>query len=109
MNKKAQSVLEYAVLICVVVAALAAMQVYIKRGMQGRMRQGAEQAGNGLLYSPGATNGQFDMARSQEEYLSQYSEYIDGTKISATDYSATSSQVSSRDEEVLSFEQEPER
>jgi uncharacterized protein (UPF0333 family) len=44
-KKKAQSTLEYAILIGVLVAALIAMQVYLKRGYQGKLREGADQMG----------------------------------------------------------------
>lgn len=38
LEKKAQSTLEYAIIIAVVVGAAIAMQVYVKRGLQGRVR-----------------------------------------------------------------------
>ncbi len=40
-----QSTLEYAVLIAVVAAAAIGMQIYVKRGLQGRLRQSADQVG----------------------------------------------------------------
>ncbi len=40
-----QSTLEYAVLIAVVAAAAIGMQIYVKRGIQGRLRQSADQVG----------------------------------------------------------------
>ncbi len=52
-NKKAQSTLEYAILIGVVVAALIATQVYLKRGYQGKLRESADSAGE--QFSPGYT------------------------------------------------------
>jgi len=55
LNKRAQSTLEYAVIIAVVVAGLVAMQVYIKRGMQGRLRQASDDIGE--QFSPGNTTG----------------------------------------------------
>lgn len=39
---KGQATLEYAVIIGVIVAALAAMQIYIKRGFQARFHDGME-------------------------------------------------------------------
>jgi hypothetical protein len=39
---KGQATLEYAVIIGVIVAALAAMQIYIKRGFQSRLHDGME-------------------------------------------------------------------
>lgn len=44
-NKKAQSTLEYAVVIAVVVGALIAIQIYMKRGVQGKLRESADQVG----------------------------------------------------------------
>lgn len=42
MNKKGQSTMEYAILISLVIAAIAGMQVYVKRGVQGRIKDGVE-------------------------------------------------------------------
>lgn len=53
LNKRAQSTLEYAVIIAVVVAALIAMQAYVKRGLQGKYRQASDDIGE--QYSPGRT------------------------------------------------------
>lgn len=44
-DERAQSTLEYAVIIAVIVGALIAMQVYIKRGIQGRFREASDQIG----------------------------------------------------------------
>lgn len=52
-SKRGQSTLEYAVLIVVIIAALIAMQVYLKRGIQGRMRESSDQIGE--QFSPGYT------------------------------------------------------
>lgn len=41
-NRKAQSTAEYAILIGVVVAALVAMQTYVKRGFQGRVKDATD-------------------------------------------------------------------
>ncbi|MFA6217553.1 MAG: hypothetical protein WDL87_07915 [Candidatus Omnitrophota bacterium] len=53
LTKRAQSTLEYAVIIAVVVGALIAMQVYVKRGLQGRLRQASDDIGD--QFSPGVT------------------------------------------------------
>ncbi len=42
---RGQSTLEYALIIAVVVGALLAMQIYMKRGMEGRMRKAADDIG----------------------------------------------------------------
>jgi len=52
-SKRAQSILEYSVLIAIIVAALIAMQVYIKRGIQGRLRSATDDIGE--QFSPGYT------------------------------------------------------
>ncbi len=55
MNKKAQSTIEYMVLVGVIVAGLVCMQLYMKRSLQGRMRDYAGQLAGEEAYSPGAT------------------------------------------------------
>lgn len=53
LNKKGQSTLEYAIIIMVVVGALLATQVYIKRGVQGRFKQASDDIGD--QFSPQAS------------------------------------------------------
>lgn len=53
-TNKAQSTLEYALLIGVVVGVLLTMQNYLKRSMQGRMQATADELGE--HYSPGETD-----------------------------------------------------
>ena len=43
--KKAQSMLEYTVLIIIIIAAIITMQTYIKRGFQGRWKQAVDDLG----------------------------------------------------------------
>lgn len=45
MNKKGQSIIEYAVILGLVVAGLTAMQVYIKRGLQAAIKVAADELG----------------------------------------------------------------
>lgn len=52
---KAQSLLEYSVVLVVIIAALLSMQVYIKRGMQGRWKEAVDQVGE--QYDPKTTKG----------------------------------------------------
>ena len=54
-KKKAQSTLEYAGLVALVIGAVISMQVYVKRGVQGRLKQNADDIGQ--QYSPGYTTG----------------------------------------------------
>ncbi len=53
-KKKGQSTLEYAVLIVIIIAALLAMNQYIKRGLQGRLKSATDDIGD--QFSPGNTN-----------------------------------------------------
>ena len=53
-KKKGQSTLEYAILIIIIIGALLSIQVYIKRGVQGRLKQAADDIGD--QFSPGNTN-----------------------------------------------------
>ncbi len=53
-KRKAQSTLEYAVLIIIVIGALLAIQNYIKRGVSGRLRQASDDIGD--QYSVGNMN-----------------------------------------------------
>ena len=56
-NTKAQSALEFALVIVCVVAALLAMGKYIRRGMQGRLRLNVEPLGK--QYDPNTTSGSY--------------------------------------------------
>lgn len=58
-NKRAQSVMEMGVLLLVIAAAMIAMQTYLKRGIQGRLREGVDNIGD--QYDPGATTSDFTL------------------------------------------------
>lgn len=71
LNKKAQSTLEYAVLFGVIVAGLIAMQVYMKRGVQGKLQDSADNIGE--QYSVTSTSGSTTVrtkSSSREDILS---------------------------------------
>ena len=53
-RRKGQSTLEYAILIIIIMAALLSIQVYIKRGIQGRLKSATDDIGD--QFSPGNTN-----------------------------------------------------
>ncbi|MBN1870027.1 MAG: hypothetical protein JW847_05575 [Candidatus Omnitrophica bacterium] len=53
-RQKGQSTLEYAVLIIIIIGALLSIQVYIKRGVQGRLKSATDDIGT--QFSPGNTN-----------------------------------------------------
>jgi len=54
IKNKGQSTLEYAILIIIIIAALLSIQVYIKRGVQGRLKSATDDIGD--QFSPGNTN-----------------------------------------------------
>ena len=53
-SRGGQSTLEYAILIIIIIGALLSIQVYIKRGIQGRLKSAADDIGD--QFSPGNTN-----------------------------------------------------
>lgn len=53
-RKRGQSTLEYAVLIIIIIAALLSIQMYIKRGVQGRLKASTDDIGD--QFSPDNTN-----------------------------------------------------
>ena len=53
-RKKGQSTLEYAILIIIIIGALLSIQVYIKRGIQGRLKGATDDIGD--QFSVGNTN-----------------------------------------------------
>lgn len=58
LSRKAQSTLEYAILVLIVIVALLAMQTYMKRGVQGKLRESTDNIGE--AYSPGYTTSAYD-------------------------------------------------
>lgn len=71
---KAQSILEYATVIACLVAAILTMQVYIKRAMQGKYKEVADQFGP--QYAPRRVTGNYTTTYSsdsitQSEVLSE--------------------------------------
>ena len=53
-RQKGQSTLEYAILIIIIIGALLSIQMYIKRGIQGRLKSATDDIGT--QFSPGNTN-----------------------------------------------------
>ena len=53
-RQKGQSTLEYAILIIIIIGALLSIQVYIKRGVQGRLKSATDDIGD--QFSPGNTD-----------------------------------------------------
>jgi len=53
--KPAQSILEYAILIAIVIAAVVVMQVYMKRGISGRLKESSDKISGGQSFSASNT------------------------------------------------------
>mgnify|MGYP001613242015 CR=1 FL=1 len=126
MSRRAQSTMEYMVLIGVMVAALIAMQVYLKRGLQGRIKSYAEQLTQGAAYSPRATNSTQIITRIVNETSSSATICRDRngneidcndntipieerTKIRVSDSNVTIAQATNQQEDILPFADEPRR
>jgi len=52
---RGQSLLEYCILLVIIIAAFVTMQIYMKRGVQGRWKDSVDQLGD--QYDPGQMNG----------------------------------------------------
>ena len=63
---KGQATLEYAVVLGVVAAALIAMQFYMKRGVQGKLRDATDQVGE--QYRPANTTSQYKLHSDSERH-----------------------------------------
>lgn len=112
MNKRAQSTIEYFVLICVIVGALVGMQVYFKRGMQGKLKGISEDLSGGEQYSPRATIGYREVHLSINESDESISEDYPGDKnfrIGSSNSWTNMTRGSDKTEELLPLLQEPKR
>ena len=110
--RKAQNIVEYTILLCIVLAALLIMQVYIKRSYQGRLK--AEADSLGPQYSVGHTKSESKTITESttESFIggtTADSELLDTTKEVPMGISFTVSKTkssSTRQEEVDSFADE---
>ena len=60
-NRRGQSMAEYAIVLTVVVTAIVAMQIYVKRGLQGKVKDVSDNVGFGLLNAGyGKVTGQYE-------------------------------------------------
>jgi len=96
-KKRAQSTLEYAVLIGVIVAGLIAMQVYLKRGFQGKLKEGADSMGE--QFSPGYTTSKY-----ATQSLTNSTETLQNEVTTTEIHAQTSNRVGN--EQVSTFNQE---
>jgi hypothetical protein len=74
LNRKGQNIAEYSILIALVVAAAVAMQVYVRRGLQGRVADAVDHAPAANLGDAGTV----DFATKQyEPYYSKSAADVD--------------------------------
>jgi hypothetical protein len=55
--RKGQSILEYSLLLIIIMAAFITMQIYIKRGFQGRWKSAVDELGD--QYNPATSNSSY--------------------------------------------------
>lgn len=88
---RGQSTVEYAVLIAVLVGALIAMQVYLKRGMSGHLRNASDSIGE--QYAPGKTTSNYTLEiksnTKTESKLLKDTVLKDGTKADVMETTTT--------------------
>ena len=73
-NQRGQSMAEYAIVLTVVIGAIVAMQLYVKRGLQGRVKDVTDNVGTGLKgigkdtnqYEPYYASSDFNVTQSQK-------------------------------------------
>ena len=63
--RKGQSTVEYALVIAAILAGLLGVQIYLKRGIEGRLHQIGE--GFGFVYAPKATTGVSTLRHQQRQ------------------------------------------
>ncbi len=106
MRNRGQSTLEYALIIAVALAALLAMQHYMRRGVEGKLRSSADSMGE--QYSAGDTRGthttqQMDASAEREVFGKELSgQRADGVSVrQVTDAAQTQYRSQGADAEVI--------
>lgn len=113
--RRAQTMVEYGVLICIIVATLVAMQVYFKRAVQGKIRGAADEISGDGAYSPAATIGNATITKDIDEIswsktTGNRADFNILNKQITTSYSGIiADQNTIRNEKTLPFRQEPQR
>lgn len=100
MKRAAQSTVEYLVIITIAALALAAMAVYAKRSLQGRIRAGADQISSEGAYAPAATEASGSVTRSIIEDSSSRVDKSGSERKSVTHTDMTINQHTTKDEKV---------
>ncbi len=56
MDKKAQGIIDFVVLLLIVIAALLIMGYYVRNTISGKLREGGDTIGQGEVYRPWVTS-----------------------------------------------------
>lgn len=96
-NARGQSTLEYAIIIMVVVGALLAMQIYMKRGLEGKLKDSSDNIG--AQYSAG------NVTSSHTTTTATSSDEKTSAKGSSSTVDSSSTLTGSESVEQLSVEQ----
>jgi hypothetical protein len=67
-SRRGQNIAEYSILIAIVIGAAVAMQVYVKRGMQGRVKNAVDYKGLSGTEMVGDTGLQFTTSQYEPDY-----------------------------------------
>jgi len=109
LGKRAQTTAEYAILIALVVGAVVAMQIYVKRGIQGRVRDvvdhtgvGGEVAGENLTFTASQYEPYYNQSTASTTQNSSNTEQM--TAGGGTSREATSGVTVTRDSTVTAGE-----
>ncbi len=103
LNSGGQGTIEYAVLICILVAALISMKVYMQRGFEGKMKKSADQISGGTLYAPGAMASNIEISQVIKENTEQYPQDYSGdwkSRITVYTYEFDKTKITGRDEKI---------
>jgi uncharacterized protein (UPF0333 family) len=84
-NRKGQNIAEYSILIALVIAAAVAMQVYVKRGIQGRVADAVDHAPAANLGDAGTIS---FATKQYEPYYQDNLANIDSTRTLSEDTTA---------------------
>ena len=72
VGRKGQSIVEYAILLGVVITALLIMQVFVKRGYQGGLKESADKIGEQFSENATTTSQNRTMASGDNQKITEY-------------------------------------
>lgn len=77
-SKKGQGILEYAMILSVVVAVIVAIQIYVKRALEGKFKQSADQIGEQFTTNAAYTVQTISQSAREERTLANLTVENDG-------------------------------